>query len=350
MEEHGLREKKFTILVVDDEPSHLVDAAEFLGDMFNVVTADNAERGIEVAGRIDVDLAMVDYHMPPGANGIQFLMKLSQIAPRCMRFLVTGHSERSMLQEAINTVSVYRFVAKGVEWNTIIEDVRLALQHRTDQEARAKAERLAVAGQTACVAAHDMNNVAQLCLFISSCLTRGEVDEARRLAAKVEQDIQAYSREIMAISRGVVPKYNLTLGALEEVVRNSARYVKGRTLTTDIGSALPLVSISKHHCERMLTNLLRNAAQATPSDGAIAVHVFAENTEWVVVTVTDNGPGIPRAVQERMFEAFNSTKGDGGTGFGLKMAKDVMDAHKGTITYSTAEGRGTTFTMRFPIP
>ena len=88
---------------------------------------------------------------------------------------------------------------------------------------------------------------------------------------------------------------------------------------------------------------------ATPAGGRIAVATRAEGDE-AVLTVTDTGSGIAGDVQARIFELFFSTKPDGkGTGLGLSIVQGIIKNHGGSITVSSTEGQGTTFTMRLPM-
>jgi CheY-like chemotaxis protein len=105
---------------------------------------------------------------------------------------------------------------------------------------------------------------------------------------------------------------------------------------------------------QVLANLLNNAARYTPEGGAIAVDATREAHE-AVVTVRDNGIGIPRSVLERIFEMFYQgdqgrlTRG-GGLGIGLTLARSLVEMHGGTIVASSAgSNHGSEFTVRLPI-
>ena len=102
----------------------------------------------------------------------------------------------------------------------------------------------------------------------------------------------------------------------------------------------------------MWTNLLDNAADAVQAGhdaggGRITVAVSIDDGE-VVVTVEDDGPGIPADVQSRLFEPFFTTKPVGqGTGLGLEIARRIVEAHRGTLAFTSEPGR-TRFTVRLP--
>jgi signal transduction histidine kinase len=97
---------------------------------------------------------------------------------------------------------------------------------------------------------------------------------------------------------------------------------------------------------RAFSNLLRNAAEAMGGRGTIDVHVAGEG-RGMVVTIVDHGPGIPPELRGRVFEPYMTTKTDG-TGLGLALVRQTVDAHGGTIAVSETAGGGATFTLVFP--
>jgi signal transduction histidine kinase len=108
--------------------------------------------------------------------------------------------------------------------------------------------------------------------------------------------------------------------------------------------------------ERLLDNLLGNAVKYSPAGGAVTVSVTCEDDaagRWAVVTVHDQGLGIPPADLPRLFECFyrGSNMADRicGSGIGLTSARQIVELHGGTITVQSKEGIGSTFTVRLPL-
>lgn len=97
---------------------------------------------------------------------------------------------------------------------------------------------------------------------------------------------------------------------------------------------------------RALSNLFRNAAEAMGGRGTIDVTVAGEG-RGLVVAVADHGPGIPSDLRGRVFEPYVTTKQQG-TGLGLALVRQTVDAHQGTIAVSETAGGGATFTLVFP--
>jgi signal transduction histidine kinase len=102
----------------------------------------------------------------------------------------------------------------------------------------------------------------------------------------------------------------------------------------------------------MLRNLLLNAVAYTPRGGTVEVRAWAGDKE-IMLEVADNGIGIPRDAQERVFERFyrvdsGRSRAEGGTGLGLAIVKHVVELHRGRIRLRSEPGKGTTFTVCLP--
>jgi signal transduction histidine kinase len=106
--------------------------------------------------------------------------------------------------------------------------------------------------------------------------------------------------------------------------------------------------------KQALINLLDNALRYTPSGGAVTVRLQAVK-EGVAVAVEDTGHGIEPEHLPHLFERFYRTdwaraKDSGGTGLGLPIVKEIVEAHEGAITVTSQVDKGSVFTLRFPIP
>ena len=99
---------------------------------------------------------------------------------------------------------------------------------------------------------------------------------------------------------------------------------------------------------RAFANLLRNACEAMKGQGAIDVTVTGDG-RGIAVTIADHGPGIPPDLRQRVFEPYFTTKADG-TGLGLALVRQTLEAHRDTIALTSTPGGGATFAIVFPPP
>jgi two-component system, OmpR family, phosphate regulon sensor histidine kinase PhoR len=128
---------------------------------------------------------------------------------------------------------------------------------------------------------------------------------------------------------------------------------QGVTLAVDVTPDLPLVRGDEDRLAQVLVNLLHNAVKFSHDEGAVVVTVrLAEGA--VITSVSDQGPGIPRADRARIFERFykvdRARVRGGGTGLGLAISRHVVEQHGGRIWVASEEGRGSTFSFSIPVP
>jgi len=112
---------------------------------------------------------------------------------------------------------------------------------------------------------------------------------------------------------------------------------------------LPLLPCLPDELNQVWTNLIHNALQAMPKNGRLTLGIRREG-EDLVVSVGDNGCGIPESIRARVFDPFFTTKPVGeGSGLGLNIVKKIIEKHRGRIDLSSEMGVGTTFWVRLPL-
>ena len=184
----------------------------------------------------------------------------------------------------------------------------------------------------------------------------------------VERNAQRLLRlvdQILGIARMDAGTYRLDarpLGLGAEVARIARTFEplaerEGLTMTVEAPPEAEPPEADPPHVDRealehVVGNLLSNAIKFTPEGGTITVAVESE-TDAMVLTVADTGPGIPAAERAAIFDRFaqaqseNGMRAEEGAGIGLAFVRDLVDLHGGTISVESAEGEGATFTVRF---
>ncbi|HZX96700.1 MAG TPA: ATP-binding protein [Myxococcales bacterium] len=226
---------------------------------------------------------------------------------------------------------------------------------RHDAEA---AERLAALGTLAAGTAHELNTPLGTIQILAGELAaqlegdrRAEAEEIRRQVKRCKEIISS-----MLAPRGGADveeaKEFEVAPVLEAAVR---RWHEGRPgpkpeLAVEEGVARARVRLPVRAFEQAIANLLDNAAEATEGRGARDVRVSLNRArEDLVLTVVDNGVGVPEALLRRIGEPFFTTKEPGrGTGLGLYLARHVVEREGGEMSVESTEGRGTRITLRVP--
>lgn len=117
----------------------------------------------------------------------------------------------------------------------------------------------------------------------------------------------------------------------------------------------PWATLNANQIQQVLVNLIVNARQAMDGGGLLDIFVRTNTDDGIgEISIRDTGPGIPADKIRKIFDPFFTTKtadknGQGGTGIGLALCRDIIEAHKGRIRVESVVGQGTTFTLKFPL-
>jgi PAS domain S-box-containing protein len=197
-----------------------------------------------------------------------------------------------------------------------------------------------------------LTNVNQKQVEASKNFTKEAIDMIVNNARRIHDRV----REIADTVKGATSPFNIApchVSSIAEGVFDSLRFYaadKGVSLQVKGLDTLPLIHGDHSRLFNALYNLVNNAIPETPVGGSVTIvgSVGSEATT-VVISVADTGGGMPPEIRERLFTKEAISGKPGGTGLGTKIIKDVVDAHGGTITVESEQGKGTTFTMELPI-
>ena len=229
-------------------------------------------------------------------------------------------------------------------------------ERRKTEEGLRRTEKLAAAGRLAATVAHEINNPleALVNLIYLAKNTPGLPPDALTLIQTADGELARMAhivRQTLGFYRESVHPKATNIGATVTEVSDLYRSriaAKSIQLNTDIRGELSACVIGGE-IKQVVANLLSNAIDATPPGGSITIAAANRDAHSVQITVTDTGHGIPATVLPQLFEPFFTTKSDVGTGLGLWVSKGIVEKHKGTLTASTTEGQGATFTVTLPI-
>lgn len=230
-------------------------------------------------------------------------------------------------------------------------EAELAAMQEELRRALWQKSRLAALGTAVTKINHDMRGILATALLISDRLTTSEEPKVRQMAptllASIERAV-ALCKQTLDYAREGPPPLDLRRFPLAALVDEAARAAEPDPRGGPAGvenRVAPTIEVQadREQLFRVLLNLFRNAFEA----GARRVTVSAERGEAIVITIADDGPGLPAKVREALFSPFTSGR-RGGTGLGLAIARDVMRTHGGDIALERTDPDGTVFRLTLP--
>ncbi len=246
--------------------------------------------------------------------------------------------------------------AWGYAMQVLFEKHRRAVEE--GQEYAVRQEQLRSAGRLAAKIAHQIKNplgiINNAAYSIQRALQEGkpvnpqQVEIIREEIERADQTItklMGYSQ----LAEGRVERLQVADeldSAIAQAVPLAAKYPV--VVERDVAPDLPALLMQKAHLSETLVNLIQNARESfVGGKGKIRVSARANDDQSVVVTIADDGPGIPKSRVEKIFQAYYTTK-EKGTGLGLAIVKHNIELYGGTIRVESELGKGTRFVLQFP--
>ena len=230
-----------------------------------------------------------------------------------------------------------------------------AILLRSAREAGERKGRLEAIGQMLSGMLHDLRTPMTVISGYAQLLAEEGKPDARAAIAQViarqVDHIDSMTRETLAFARGereiLLRKVHLQtfVQEVEEFLRKDFERtgVELKVVPSYTGAA----RVDENKLKRVVYNIARNSVQAMPGGGKFVFQVDREGDE-LVLRFTDNGPGIPPEIQDRLFQSFVTARKADGTGLGLAIVKKIAEAHGGSVSCRSRPGKGTTFEVRVP--
>jgi two-component system sensor histidine kinase KdpD len=176
-------------------------------------------------------------------------------------------------------------------------------------------------------------------------------DEANRLTRLLENILQMSRLEAGAAAAQM--QWNLLDEIVGSALVRTRPALADRRVEVSLPADLPLLLVDGLLLEQLFVNLLENAARYTPLRASIGITAHVD-ARWLVVSVADDGPGLPLGSEERIFEKFHradlAADAARGSGLGLAICRAIAEVHGATITAANRPGGGAQFLLRLPLP
>ncbi len=349
------------ILIIDDDEGDRKQIRRTIRQSgLNAECAETAsiKEALAACEECEFDCAIVDYWLP-GEDGLEGITALQQKLPFMAIIMSTGHGDEIVAVEAmkrgaadyiskalVNAVSIRLAIGKALEKSVLLRKVR---QQQNELESFAR------------VLVHDLKSpVASIQTFaarIAERLQDGSPDKALQYAGYVIQTAERMSRLIGTLHQYTTADAKVAFDAVDMNQALNDAQANLQNLIQERGSvvtaeALPAVFGNAPQLIQLLQNLIGNGIKYCDQPVAriqLAASKQDENS-WLI-SVADNGIGIPKAEQKTVFEPFvraSSAKKREGTGLGLATCKKIVERHGGTIRCESTPGAGATFFFTLP--
>jgi two-component system, probable response regulator PhcQ len=380
--------KEFAILYVDDEEKSLKYFTRAFEDQFRIFTASNAVEGLRILEehKDEIGLIMSDQRMP-SEKGVWLLEKSRQLQPRVIRILVTAFADMDAAIAAVNTGSIYKYVSKPWDPPQLESTLKRGLeffmvQRERDHLLREKmsilhnmmiADRIVSLGLLAAGLSHHIRN--------SLVAVKTFLDLAPSKLKEENLDIEGlknpdFWKEYYQNVQGQIEKVNHLLKDLwrasetpplefsdhiklheivEQSLKASAEGFAARKISVHnrVPPDLPELLVDKPKFSRLFELLLKDELVSLPNGTEVTFSAEAsapagsEENE-IILTIQDNGPGLPEESLRLIFDPF-ALRTDSPLEYGINLMACffIVHHHGGRIEARSGGGQGTTFSLRF---
>lgn len=355
------------IVVADDEPDIVMGLAERLNWMgHDVITASDGQAALAAVESHAVDLVLLDVMMPK-LNGIDVLKQVHKRWPNLPVVILTAHGTIKLAVEAMKEGAV-DYVTKPF----LPSDIDSVIAQATGRSAQ-QTEITQLLGEVT----HDTKNLV-MPLVTGTDLLEAEIKD---LFLQLPQHKSTRAKESHQACDEVLQLLRNTAGRIQERMKGIADYVavnqapwtcepcnieqianhvtksvrllinqKHIALHLEGLNTLPTIMGSSQRLYSVLYNLVHNAIPEVSPGGTITISGHRDmGSHFLTLKVADTGKGMSPEVRDGLFTSGRMSTKSGGTGLGMKIVKDAVDAHGGQITVESEEGKGTTFTILLPI-
>jgi signal transduction histidine kinase len=368
----------YPILYVDDEVTNLQGMRYLLDDRFTLLTTSDPGEALKILSDEQIAVLLTDQRMP-AMTGTELCAKARELKPDTVRILITAYADLHAAIDAVNRGQIRRYLSKPHSEEELVEALRTAIDFfhlqrtvkdmeirviRSGNQATAQVVRAELADELTALhekLAASLEHVGDLIqaglsdrsgpsrfgeLLIAAKRTHGAaLADLERLAG-----LSRRLRDGSTIKSALAARCDVVraVDAMVRILRSEIE--RDGTLEVQVRGT-PAVRMEASALGTVIMQLLINAAQARgdrPRERhRISVSVEATDDE-AVISVSDNGVGIPAEVRDRLFDPRFSTKPDN-EGLGLAIVRDIVGSAKGTVEVFSEVGIGTTLTVRLPV-
>jgi signal transduction histidine kinase len=351
-------ERKSKILIVDDaEDTVELLRKRFRAEGYDTSEAFNGEQALNTVPEYEPDLIVLDVMMPK-IDGYEVCQRLKadEKTKYIPVLMLTAKGEVEHKVKGLN-IGADDYMAKPFDYKELSARVRSLLSIKATHEKKVEEEKSGALEQMMEQVAHEIRNpLTSVGGFARKVFNKlHEDDPNRKYMQYIIEDVAVLESMI----KQLIELKSMTISMKEpsdmnEVVKDSLKIFeqdfaqKAIQVETELQEGLPLITADKKLLKRAFCNLIKNAVEAMESGTKTLKVTSRVNGDNLELHFSDTGKGIAKEKIKNIFDPLVTSKVYG-PGLGLTFGLKIVQDHKGTISVESEEGKGTTFTIRFPI-
>lgn len=384
------KQKKYTLLLVDDEEANLRSLKQMLENEYNILTASDGFEALEIIKQHPVpekiQLIISDQRMPK-KTGVEFLKETIDTIPRSIRIILTGFTDIDAIIGAINDGQVYKFLAKPIEPKDLkvtikrsleafelkikndklikeLKELNQSLEKKVEERTRELLEINELQRGLVETIVHDLKNPLSNILMFSSFIGKraNDMEKARETALLINnsaKNMASMVENLLEVDKieqgGILPSWEIIdlIPVIKSAVNDFSEKVSSKNLqlTFNHEQANAIVKLDESMIKRIIDNLLSNAIKFSPFDKTVEINLKKEGNNYLI-SVKDQGQGLTDEDKSKLFKKFarlsaQPTDGEHSTGLGLSIVKRLCESMDGKIYCESEYGNGANFILSF---
>lgn len=360
-----------SILIVDDVPTNIQLVASILAPFdYELSFANSGQDALNQIEETSFDLILLDIMMP-GMDGLEVgrRLKAHENTRDIPIIFLTAKSDEDSIIDGFE-VGAADYVTKPFNPAELVARVQthLKLKHTQDKLRRRNqelAEAIQMKNRLLSIASHDLKNPLSAVNGFATMLERNKVVQGNQDAADMVQFISRAAQRMMNLITELLDTAAIEMGKMDlklancdilqllrSIINENTILAHKKEQSLNLNGSAEIIQADGKRLKQVFDNLISNAIKYSPKGAQIQVSL-QQTPSHTEIRVQDQGPGFSEADQQKLFGYFQRlsarpTGGEGSTGIGLAIVKQIVELHQGEIRLEKTSDQGSTFLVRLP--